>query len=98
MENLEENLKVSLEKEIRKRPILKKGLNYVFLYSKELTYDLCFIIEENDFDLKRTISELFCDIVENFDSILFDITILILDEIDVEKLKSESYSQLFPKK
>lgn len=94
IENLEANLKVLLEKGIRKRPILKKGLNYVFLYAKD---DLCFIIEENDFDLKHAISELSCIIIENFfDSIVFDITILILDEIDLEKLKAESYSQLFP--
>ena len=98
MENLEENLKVLLEKEIRKKPILKKGLNYAFLYSKEPIYDLWFIIKNNDFDLKHAISELYCVIVEIFESIVFDIMILTLDENDLEKLKSESYSQLFPNK
>ena len=43
MENLEENLKILLEKEIRKKPILKKGcvqdlFNIIFYISRRKSY------------------------------------------------------------
>ena len=82
---------------IRKRVSSIEKVRAVFLYTKETLYDLWFIIEENDFNLKHTISEIFCDIVEIFDSILFDIMIQVIDNIDFEKLKNESYKIIYMK-
>ena len=69
----------------------------VVLHSKEELYDLWFIIEENDFDLKHKISEIFCEIVESYDSLVFDIMILTIDNINLDKLKEESYKTIYIK-
>lgn len=90
-----ENLKTALKKGIIKDPSLKKGIKYVFLYSKELAYDLWFILKDNDFILKHAISELFCNIVDQYQT-AFDIMVLTLDEIDLKKIKAEAFCQLFP--
>lgn len=82
---------------IRKRVALIDQIKAVFLYSKEDIYDLWFIIKENDFDLKHAISELFCDIVETFNSILFDIMVLTIGDVDFKKLKEESYKTIYIK-
>ena len=69
----------------------------VFLHSKEELYDLWFIIEENNFDLKHKISEIFCEIVESYDSLVFDIMILTNENVDLDELKQESYKTIYIK-
>ena len=91
-----DDLKTLLKKGIINNPILKNGINCVFLYSKEPAYDLWFVTKDNDFVLKHAISELFCNIVDLFEATVFDIMILTLDEIDIKRVKTEAFCQLFP--
>ncbi len=82
---------------IRNKVSSFEKIKAVFLHSKEDLYDLWFIIEENDFDLKHKISEIFCEIVESYDSLVFDIMVLTIDNIDLDKLKEESYKTIYIK-
>lgn len=82
---------------LRKRTSSIEEIKAIFLYTKENLYDLWFIIEKNDFNLKHTISEIFCDIVEIFDSIIFDLMVLTSNDVDIEKLKEESYKTIYIK-
>lgn len=83
---------------IRKRAAQFEQIKAIFLYSKEDIYDLWFIIEKNDFKTKSLVSKLFCDIIDIFDSILFDLMILSKDHRDLEELAQESYKTIYFKK
>ncbi len=82
---------------IRKKVSSFEKIRAVFLHTKENLYDLWFIIEENDFDLKHIISEIFCEIAESFDSTIFDIAVMTFDDVDFDKLKEESYKTIYIK-
>lgn len=84
-------------KSIRDKVSSFEKIEAVFLYSKEDLYDLWFIIEDNDFELKHRISEIFCEIVESYDSIVFDLMVLTNDNVDLDKLKEESYKTIYTK-
>ena len=82
---------------IRDKVSSVEKIEAVFLYSKEELYDLWFIIEDNDFELKHRISEIFCEIVENYDTIVFDLMVLTNENVDLDRIKEESYKTIYIK-
>ncbi|HEC37288.1 hypothetical protein LCGC14_1817140 [marine sediment metagenome] len=82
---------------IRKRVKIVNKIFAVLLNSKEKSYDLWFIIEENKFQLKHQISGIFCDIAEIFNSIYFDLLILDKNRINFNKIKNECESVIYIK-
>ncbi|KKM07604.1 hypothetical protein LCGC14_1732290 [marine sediment metagenome] len=82
---------------IRDKVSSYEKIKAVFLHSKEELYDLWFIIEENNFDLKHKISEIFCEIVDSYDSLVFDIMVLTNENVDLDELEQESYKTIYIK-
>lgn len=70
----------------------------MFLYEKSEVYDLWFITEEDDFDLELDISEIIGELFEIFDTLLFDSLSFIIDEVNLDDLKKESYDIIYIKK